>query len=225
VFLKNKNLKMSKKTSSSSASNNNNAAIPDDHPVLQLDRDTQAKLLSEALLREFMHKRKFLQTLKQFDIENPRNEMTITSRALMQELMTMQKVMPQMKSQHGIESIVEAVCEHRIEKKHHLQEMKEMEKEIEALTSRILPQLKKELEEQKKANELKEKELERATAKAASASVQQNTTSSSSSSNKSKLDSMKKEGLSAEQQARNLSMETARLRVEIAERERKNSLG
>jgi hypothetical protein len=49
---------------------------------------TPSAHLSEALLREFMHRRGFLATLKTFDEESPRDGQTISSRALMAQMMS-----------------------------------------------------------------------------------------------------------------------------------------
>lgn len=45
--------------------------------------EEEVEQLAQALLREYMHKKGFLKTLQKFDVENPRNERTITSRAVM----------------------------------------------------------------------------------------------------------------------------------------------
>jgi hypothetical protein len=55
--------------------------------VASLSCKEQAELLAQALLREFMHRRGLHETLKAFDQENPRDERTISSRALMRQLL------------------------------------------------------------------------------------------------------------------------------------------
>ncbi|XQJ25510.1 hypothetical protein NXY56_001448 [Leishmania guyanensis] len=55
--------------------------------VESLSRHEQVKLLAEALLREYMHRRGLRETLRTFDAENPRDERTISSRALMRQLL------------------------------------------------------------------------------------------------------------------------------------------
>ncbi|CAD2219219.1 hypothetical protein AGDE_13855 [Angomonas deanei] len=55
--------------------------------VASLSEEEQAKLLAQALLREYMHKRGYRATLAAFDKENPRDEKTISSRAVMHELL------------------------------------------------------------------------------------------------------------------------------------------
>lgn len=72
-------------------------------------------LLSQALLREYMHKKKFTATLKLFDEENPRNEKTISSRALMADLMHLQALLPEFKKK-GVDTIMEVLCYYRLEK-------------------------------------------------------------------------------------------------------------
>ena len=58
-----------------------------------LSRAETVEQLSAALLREYMHKKKYKDTLAQFDLENPRVPgKTITSRALMGELMGMDAI-------------------------------------------------------------------------------------------------------------------------------------
>ncbi|CAG9570472.1 hypothetical_protein_-_conserved [Leishmania major strain Friedlin] len=55
--------------------------------IESLSRDEQVKLLAQALLREYMHRRGLRETLRTFDAENPRDERTISSRALMRQLL------------------------------------------------------------------------------------------------------------------------------------------
>ncbi|KPA75728.1 hypothetical protein ABB37_08274 [Leptomonas pyrrhocoris] len=55
--------------------------------VAALSCREQAELLAQALLREFMHRRGLHETLKAFDEENPRDERTISSRAVMRQLL------------------------------------------------------------------------------------------------------------------------------------------
>ncbi|KAG5509867.1 hypothetical protein JKF63_07512 [Porcisia hertigi] len=55
--------------------------------VESLSRHQQVELLAQALLREYMHRRGLHETLRTFDQENPRDERTISSRALMRQLL------------------------------------------------------------------------------------------------------------------------------------------
>lgn len=55
--------------------------------IESLSTREQVDLLAQALLREYMHRRGFRETLKTFDAENPRDERTISSRAIMQSLL------------------------------------------------------------------------------------------------------------------------------------------
>ncbi|CAJ1987034.1 hypothetical protein conserved [Leishmania donovani] len=55
--------------------------------VASLSRHEQVELLAQALLREYMHRRGLRETLRTFDAENPRDERTISSRALMRQLL------------------------------------------------------------------------------------------------------------------------------------------
>ncbi|GET86801.1 hypothetical protein, conserved [Leishmania tarentolae] len=55
--------------------------------VESLSRHEQVELLAQALLREYMHRRGLRVTLHAFDEESPRDERTISSRALMRQLL------------------------------------------------------------------------------------------------------------------------------------------
>lgn len=84
--------------------------------MLSMPHEEQVDLLSQALLREYMHRRQYLTTLKTFDEENPRNEKTVSSRGVMTELMHVSpSVASQMKAE-GIETIMEMLCAMRVEK-------------------------------------------------------------------------------------------------------------
>lgn len=83
---------------------------------LQRSYEEQVDLLSQALLREFMHKRQFKDTLAMFDEECPRDERTISSRALMTELMYVSPELTARLKADGIETIMEILCSMRVEK-------------------------------------------------------------------------------------------------------------
>jgi hypothetical protein len=83
-------------------------------PVYRLGEDEQVELLAQALLREYMHRKQFKRTLAAFDAEHPRDERTVSSRAVMYDLMHLAHVMPGMK-ERGIETIMEALCCMRFE--------------------------------------------------------------------------------------------------------------
>jgi ubiquitin carboxyl-terminal hydrolase MINDY-3/4 len=83
---------------------------------LQRPYEEQVDLLSQALLREFMHKRHFKETLAMFDEECPRDERTISSRALMTELMLISPDLAARLKAEGIETIMEILCSMRVEK-------------------------------------------------------------------------------------------------------------
>lgn len=55
--------------------------------VSELDRKKQVDLLAQGLLREYMHRRGFTETLKTFDTECPRTAETIASRMAMRRLL------------------------------------------------------------------------------------------------------------------------------------------
>lgn len=84
--------------------------------ILSVSHDEQVDLLSQALLREYMHKKQYSSTLKTFDEENPRDERTISSRALMSELMYVSPELQQKLKADGIETIMEMLCSIRVEK-------------------------------------------------------------------------------------------------------------
>ncbi|AYU83008.1 protein of unknown function (DUF4205), putative [Leishmania donovani] len=86
-------------------------------PVLKMAHEEQVQLLSDALLREYMHRRGFLATLKAFDVEHPRDANTISSRALMSDLMALNPDDQQRMKGEGIETIMEMLCNLRVERR------------------------------------------------------------------------------------------------------------
>lgn len=86
-------------------------------PVYGMPHDRQVRLLSDALLREYMHRRGFLATLRAFDDENPRDAETVSSRALMSDLMALDSAEQQRLKGLGIETIMEMLCDIRVEKR------------------------------------------------------------------------------------------------------------
>ncbi|KAG5492620.1 hypothetical protein JKF63_01199 [Porcisia hertigi] len=88
-----------------------------DAPVYNMAHEEQVQLLSDALLREYMHRRGFLQTLKAFDHEHPRDEKTISSRALMSDLVALKPDDQQRMKGEGIETIMEMLCNLRVERR------------------------------------------------------------------------------------------------------------
>lgn len=86
-------------------------------PVLTMAHEAQVQLLSDALLREYMHRRGFLATLKAFDTEHPRDENTISSRALMSDLMALDANEQQRMKGEGVETIMEMLCNLRVERR------------------------------------------------------------------------------------------------------------
>jgi hypothetical protein len=91
-------------------------AAPAEAPVYRATEDEQVELLAQALLREYMHRKQFKRTLESFDAEFPRDDRTVSSRAVMYDLMHLAHVMPGMKDR-GIETIMEALCCLRCEKR------------------------------------------------------------------------------------------------------------
>lgn len=86
-------------------------------PVYKMVHDEQVQLLSDALLREYMHRRGFRATLKAFDEEHPRDDNTISSRAVMSDLMALQADDQQRMKGQGIETIMEMLCNLRVERR------------------------------------------------------------------------------------------------------------
>ncbi|KAK7196765.1 hypothetical protein NESM_000616500 [Novymonas esmeraldas] len=86
-------------------------------PVLTMAHEDQVRLLSDALLREYMHRRGFLATLKAFDEEHPRDADTISSRALMSDLMALDAGAQQRMKGEGVETIMEMLCNLRVERR------------------------------------------------------------------------------------------------------------
>ncbi|CCD12239.1 unnamed protein product [Trypanosoma congolense IL3000] len=95
-----------------------------DAPVYSLPHERQVELLSEALLREYMHKRKFTETLRAFDEENPRGSDTISSRALMSDLMTLKPETQKSMKSDGIETIMEMLCCLRVRRRLEVEDLK-----------------------------------------------------------------------------------------------------
>ncbi|SCU67030.1 protein of unknown function (DUF4205), putative [Trypanosoma equiperdum] len=95
-----------------------------DAPVYNLPHERQVELLSEALLREYMHKRKFTDTLRTFDEENPRGPDTISSRALMSDLMTLKSETQKDMKADGIETIMEMLCCLRVQRRLEVEDLK-----------------------------------------------------------------------------------------------------
>ncbi|KAG5484503.1 hypothetical protein LSCM1_07875 [Leishmania martiniquensis] len=94
--------------------------------VESLSRHEQVELLAQALLREYMHRRGLRETLRAFDAENPRDERTISSRALMRRLLNIPvegrpsrlqptASSPSVKTQAP--TFMEELCSHRLVKR------------------------------------------------------------------------------------------------------------
>ncbi|KAH8613834.1 putative protein of unknown function (DUF4205) [Trypanosoma vivax] len=96
----------------------------EDAPVYSMAHERQVELLSEALLREYMHKRKFTETLRVFDEENPRGSDTITSRALMSDLMALKPETQKSMKNDGVETIMEMLCCLRVQRRMEVEELK-----------------------------------------------------------------------------------------------------
>lgn len=94
--------------------------------VASLTNKEQAELLAQALLREFMHRRGLHATLKAFDAENPRDERTISSRALMRQLLNipvadrpsrLQPTVPEKGGKPQPPTFMEELCSYRLTKR------------------------------------------------------------------------------------------------------------
>jgi ubiquitin carboxyl-terminal hydrolase MINDY-3/4 len=88
-----------------------------DAPVYKMTHEEQVQLLSDALLREYMHRRGFRATLKAFDEEHPRDDNTISSRAVMSDLMALRSDDQQRMKEAGVETIMEMLCNLRVERR------------------------------------------------------------------------------------------------------------
>eukprot|EP01064_Diplonema_japonicum_P027421 TRINITY_DN3958_c0_g1_i1.p1 TRINITY_DN3958_c0_g1~~TRINITY_DN3958_c0_g1_i1.p1 ORF type:complete len:321 (+),score=59.38 TRINITY_DN3958_c0_g1_i1:35-964(+) len=97
--------------------------------ILSCSRNEQVVELAKALLREYMHKRGYSRTLKAYDEEDPRTEYSISSRALMADMMLLKG-----KSKS---SIMEDIGTRKIEKKGVMQRMAELDVEIEQLNQKV----------------------------------------------------------------------------------------
>lgn len=86
-------------------------------PVYKMAHEDQVRLLSDALLREYMHKKGFRKTLSTFDREHPRDTDTISSRAVMADLMALSSAEQDRLKRVGIETIMEMLCNLRIERR------------------------------------------------------------------------------------------------------------
>ena len=99
-------------------------------PIFDLPHDDQVDLLAQALLREYMHKKKFKATLEAFDEENPRNEKTVSQRSVMCELMYLSTEVQTGLKSRGIDTIMEMLCAGRVEKKARDARLKELREVI-----------------------------------------------------------------------------------------------
>ncbi|CAD2216845.1 hypothetical protein ADEAN_000432300 [Angomonas deanei] len=116
-------------------------------PVYRMNHEDQVRLLSEALLREYMHKLGFKETLKAFDEENPRGEETISSRALMSDLMALHPDTSATLKEKGLETIMEMLCGLRVERRMEVAALQEAVEEI------VVPEVPEAYEALKEAHE------------------------------------------------------------------------
>lgn len=86
-------------------------------PIYHMGHEEQVRLLSDALLREYMHRRGFTKTLQKFDEEHPRDGETVSSRAVMSDLMALTSSDQQRLKGEGIETIMEMLCSLRVERR------------------------------------------------------------------------------------------------------------
>lgn len=92
-------------------------------PVYGMAHEEQVRLLSDALLREYMHRKGFLQTLKKFDEEHPRDADTVSSRAVMCDLMALTSSDQQRLKSEGTETVMEMLCSMRTERRQLTEEL------------------------------------------------------------------------------------------------------
>eukprot|EP00759_Apiculatamorpha_spiralis_P052170 PhF_6_TR5619/c0_g1_i2/m.8151 len=104
----------------------------DAETVLSFSKADQIEELSRALLREYMHKKKYFETLRIFDEECPRTTNTINSRAVMASLMYLEPLQSRTTVQ-GANTIMEILCEDRAKKREaskDLPGLREKEKDV-----------------------------------------------------------------------------------------------
>lgn len=91
--------------------------------ISSLSTSQQVDLLAQALLREFLHRRGFRDTLRAFDEECPRGESTISSRMVMRRLLNIpvagrqSRLVPSPQSKAPPATLMEEVCSHRLVKR------------------------------------------------------------------------------------------------------------
>ncbi|KPI82866.1 hypothetical protein ABL78_8119 [Leptomonas seymouri] len=94
--------------------------------IASLSSTEQSELLAQALLREFMHRRGLHETLKAFDTESPRDERTISSRAVMRHLLNIpvegrpSRLQPSVSASTGKAlppTFMEELCSYRLTKR------------------------------------------------------------------------------------------------------------
>ena len=96
-----------------------------------MGEETQVDLLAQALLREYMHRKKFSNTLKTFDEENPRDENTVSSRAVMADLMHLSPERIAAMKSRDLETFMEILCADRVDKHEKLLAVARLRKELE----------------------------------------------------------------------------------------------
>ena len=102
--------------------------------ILSASPDAQVDETSKGLLREFMHSKKFKKTLQAFDIEQPRSVNTIASRALMSDLLVLQKLQERnTKKEKPRTTLLEIFCEERVRRKDYAQARKSENSKLPAI--------------------------------------------------------------------------------------------
>ena len=102
------------------------------HPVYTMDESEQVDLLAIALLREYMSKKKYKETLEVFEVECPRSELTITSRSVMNNLLNIPDDIGKACKENGLSTIIEMLCYQRVLKQTKEGEIEEMRKQFRA---------------------------------------------------------------------------------------------
>lgn len=86
--------------------------------VKAMDMSAQSSLLSQALLREYMHRKGYKRTLAVFDEESPRTDTTISSRQLMASLMELQTIQDRnQERKEPMATIMDMLCSYRLRKR------------------------------------------------------------------------------------------------------------
>eukprot|EP00755_Sulcionema_specki_P017455 Sspe_Gene.64412::Locus_38055_Transcript_1_1_Confidence_1.000_Length_2087::g.64412::m.64412 len=90
----------------------------DNTEIWKCKHEEQVDELAQALLREYLHKKGFQETMRIFDTEQPRTDRTISSRTLMADMMVLEKCHKRNQARESpLGSIMEMLCDARLARK------------------------------------------------------------------------------------------------------------